>query len=119
MAEVLNVNPLWLMGYDVPMNKTAAIDSSENSDKKVTAQDNVALRYASLLHEAGFALKSSEDYSDVFALAADQSLNGLAVNISFDELQELNIQIEKMTAEIAQDFMIKKWNDILSNLPKR
>ena len=119
MAEVLNVNPLWLMGYDVTMNKSTAVAHSENNDRKVAAQDNVALRYAHLLHESGFGLRSSEDYSDVFTLAADQSLNGLAVNINFDELQELNLQIEKMTAEIAQAFMIKKWNDILSNLPKR
>lgn len=28
MAQVLNVNPLWLMGYDVPMNRTAAASTS-------------------------------------------------------------------------------------------
>lgn len=119
IAEVLNVNPLWLMGYDVLPNKSYEAASIEKEGRTLEAQSNIALRYNNLLRGAGYVLKSSDDYSDVFTLTADPSMNGLAININYDELQELNEQLEKVAAEIAQDFMIKKWNDILATLPKR
>lgn len=119
MAAILGVNPLWLMGYDVLPSKNYETSTIEKEGKTLEAQSDTALRYANLLRGAGYILKSSDDYSDVFTLTADPSMNGLAVNITFDEIQELNEQIEVIAAGIAQDFMIKKWNDILASLPRR
>lgn len=39
IASVLNVNEVWLMGYDVPMN------NNENVEKKITTNDNLLLQY--------------------------------------------------------------------------
>ena len=62
MANVLNVNPLWLMGYDVAMTEKSSFVVEENQKENSASAE--ALKYAPILLNAGIILRSSEDFKD-------------------------------------------------------
>lgn len=63
LAEALNVNEVWLMGYDVPMYKNLKIDSSNSSSSAVV------LIYGTI--PAGVPIECIEDIIDTEEIPAD------------------------------------------------
>lgn len=55
MAPVLDVNPLWLMGFDVPMNQDRALIESRTTDitQEYSQQQKRILAYFNALNELG------------------------------------------------------------------
>ena len=49
MAEVLDVDPLWLMGFDVPMRKPDQVPNSGHDEEYYIYED--AREYAEFLHK--------------------------------------------------------------------
>lgn len=51
LAEALNVNEVWLMGYDVPMNETSMIDNAKENDNNFSELDVLWNKYKKYLTE--------------------------------------------------------------------
>lgn len=48
LANVLNVDPMWLMGFDVPMEKVAVEIADANYDKKNSREARLVALYGAL-----------------------------------------------------------------------
>lgn len=116
IAKVLGVNPLWLMGYDVAMTEKISYVLAESKDDNEAS--NNALRYSSILVNAGFILRASEDYDDGYSLSPSDSrlFNGFSVNLDINELQEYNSIIESVIAAATKEYFMKKMQDALNGM---
>lgn len=100
IAAIYGVNQLWVMGYDVSKDQKAEVVTELESSEESLISDE-ALRYGPILYGAGFILRRSEDYNDVYSLSpSDNKLfNGFSVNLSLDELREYNSLLESVVKE--------------------
>lgn len=118
MAKVFGVDPLWLMGYDVEMSKSEGITISSDKTRRDLAASELALRYATLLQNAGFELSMS-DFEDMFRLSFNANArNGLAITINSDDVEILNRELERVAAETTQNFIMQKWKEAMQSISK-
>lgn len=117
IARVVDVNPLWVMGYDVVRDITTSTVFIEESQED-QANENEALRYSGMLLRAGFILRASEDFNDLYSLApADSKLfSGFAVNMDINEVNEYNALIEGVVLDATRRFFMTKMRSALSDM---
>lgn len=116
IARVLNVNPLWLMGYDVAMTeKTSYIVEESRNDNEAS---NNALRYSTMLVNAGFILRASENFDDEYSLSPTDSklFNGFSVNLDINELQEYNALVESVVSDATKKYFVGKMKATLDGM---
>lgn len=120
IAKVIDVNPLWVMGYDVIKDKTAGTVFIESEIQEDQANVNEVLRYSGMLYRAGYILKVSEDFNDLYSLSATdkQTLFGLSVSLDLDEVQEFNTILEGVIGAASKEFLIKKMRTMLNKEDK-
>lgn len=113
MAAVLKVNPLWLMGYEVAMEENTSYVVEENQNDKTAA--NEALRYSTLLTNAGFILRNSEDFIDVYSLSASDNkmFKGVSLNLDINDVKEYNSLVEGAIRDVTIDYFKKKMQETL------
>lgn len=116
MAEVLKVNPLWLMGYDVSMTDKTSYVVDEDQNDKIAADD--ALKYAPILVNAGFILRSSEDFNDVYSLSASEykMFNGVSLNLDINDVNEYNSFVENAVKQMTIEYFKKKMQETLKGM---
>lgn len=88
MADVLNVSPMWLMGFDVPMNKTEAILVSEKSNplaqpKISTTKEKIAEWIIEAIPEEDY--KKMEYITENFG---DRIARGVVIQLARDALKK-------------------------------
>lgn len=69
MARILNVNPLWLMGFDAPMNTNSQVEAAPSSNKGVSVK--VLGRVA-----AGIPIEAITDIIDMEEITEDLAKTG-------------------------------------------
>lgn len=74
LAEFFNVNPVWLMGYDVPMKKQPKIDSNIQGMDKATEKGAVVFVYGTI--PAGMPIECIEDVIDTEEISVDMLKGG-------------------------------------------
>lgn len=72
LAEFFNVNPIWLMGYDVPMKKQSKIDN--NILSKAAEKGAVVFVYGTI--PAGTPIECIEDIIDTEEISVDMLKGG-------------------------------------------
>lgn len=74
LAEFFNVNPVWLMGYDVPMKKQPKIDNNLQGMDKATEKGAVVFVYGTI--PAGTPIECIEDVIDTEEISVDMLKGG-------------------------------------------
>lgn len=79
LAKALNVNEVWLMGYDIPMDRNLKLDKMGNPVKDVPLLGVVKAGYDYLAQENWIGTvevdKKLADSGEVFALKVKRSIN--------------------------------------------
>ena len=74
LAEFFNVNPVWLMGYDVPMQKQTRINNNIQGIDKSTEKGAVVFVYGTI--PAGTPIECIEDIIDTEEISIDMLKGG-------------------------------------------
>lgn len=104
MASVLNVNPLWLMGFDVPMNKSEHITPHYESFDDVEYVKN-------LIQSLGYTayIAASQRFGNSFVV--QKNGDDKSVLIRNSEIRDILCQIEKAKADIVQQVIVEKYEN--------
>lgn len=74
LSDYYNVNPVWLMGYDVPMQKQSKIDNNIQGMSKATEKGAVVFVYGTI--PAGTPIECIEDIIDTEEISIDMLKGG-------------------------------------------
>lgn len=98
MARILNVNPLWLMGFDAPMNTNSQVEATPSSNKGVSVK--VLGRVA-----AGIPIEAITDIIDMEEITEDLAKTG--------EFFGLQIKGDSMEPKISEGdiVIVRQQND--------
>ena len=116
IAKVFDINPLWLMGYDVIRTKTTGTVFLDDGDEDFQAVIMDALRFADAIYNSGFILRPSEDFNDLFVFSAggENRLLGISVQLDINEVKSLNANIQQAIKETAEKFIENKVHTLLN-----
>lgn len=108
MAKILKVNPLWLMGFDVPMECSTIIPLNELKEQ---IEDKAFQNFINLISTAGYEIDDCGN--NIYEILSERY--HWHFKLSKKELQELDKIIMNYVCFTTDKFMQEKYDEILAS----